>query len=288
MSSHAYIVWIAALSAGLALAACGSDGASAQGPAGTDPCAAFSPAPGQTCHADGATCICSDTEAGATGPGWPDAAAPDGAFGTSVFVGRWSPLFGSGEANCGGGGAALPPNPQAVITFTQDGAGRVTATSSGAPECALELRVSGDTASLAQASETCPVPNGDPVTFTTFALTFFTSDDAGAPPVGDGAEDAGSASDDGAADAQAPSDDAAQAAIGDDGGDDGATDAALSGDDASVEAGLPATDGGAPPAIEAGVEAGAPLSSDRLDWQLADGDGTCKTTLHYTLVRISD
>jgi hypothetical protein len=112
----------------------------------------------------------------------------------AAFVGEWSPISGNGETNCGGQITSLPPNTGAILTFTQDGTDTLKATSSGAGDCALELFVSGETASLAQSSETCPVPGGDSVSFTTFTLVFTPqkgedaapdavspSEDAGAP-----------------------------------------------------------------------------------------------------------
>lgn len=225
-----------ALLAALA-ASCGSSSAAPAPPreecTSPDPCGCVPPDPSQTCVADGPVCRC--TSAGDAEP--PDAGAPDGAPeaiapSSAAFVGRWSPFSGTGQTVCAGALTPLPPDTTAVLTFTQDSASTLAATSSGAPDCSLELRVEGGVAELADPSQSCNVPGGGVVSFTTFQLT----------PTAAGTDDAG-------------------------------TQAATGNDDAGADLG--SSDG----------DAGSPPSRDRLDWQLRDDDGTCTTTLHYTLVR---
>jgi hypothetical protein len=210
-----------------------------------------------------------------------------------VFVGKWSPISGTGQANCGGQITSLPPNPGAILTFVQDGPSTLAATSSGAAGCTLELFVSGETASLAQAVETCPVNTGGSVSFTTFTLVFTplveTVDGGDSSDAGVGASDAepsvdASPSADGAADDASSGEDASA----DDAslpGDGGASDASSPGD-AGADSAPTSSDAGTDGASSGGdAGAGSNVQLGTLDWQLGDSDGTCLTTLHYTLVR---
>jgi hypothetical protein len=95
--------------------------------------------------------------------------APAGAD-TTPFVGQWAPISGSGQSNCNGEMDPIQPDPEARLTFVPGGQNALTATSSDAPDCTIELRVSGTTASLAQVSESCSVSTGGFVAFTTFDL----------------------------------------------------------------------------------------------------------------------
>jgi hypothetical protein len=262
-----------------------------------DPCGCESNV-GQVCTAQGTTCTCTSTgEAGA-----PDAsdAATDAPSppptDLAEFVGTWSPVSGTGEANCGGQVTPLPPNPNAVLTFTKTGPTSLSAASSGAGSCVLELVVSGATASLAQATESCAVATGGSVSFTTFTLVYSAAGEGpeggishGAVDMNDAGADATPSDDAGGSDdvgtADGGSDDAGSEdggpAVQDAGVDGGSpsADAGVDGGSASADA---AVDGASPLGVDAG-DAGAPQST--LDWQLADTDGVCVTTLHYTLVR---
>jgi hypothetical protein len=115
----------------------------------------------------------------------PDTAPPPGDV--ALFVGNWSPVTGIGQSNCDGQITSLTPNTNAILTFTQSGPDMLTATSSGAAGCSLQLVVTGETASLAQPTETCSSNQG-PVSFDTFTLTFTPSGEGGAPSEGGSAE----------------------------------------------------------------------------------------------------
>jgi len=204
------------LVAGLLVSPVACSSSSETGPAGpycgsSDPCGCVTPSPGETCAPNGAECRCTHAhDAEPPEAGVAEASASE----TSAFVGQWSPLSGTGQEDCGSGNVrALPPDTSAVLTFVEDAPGTLKATSSGAAGCTLTLSADGAGAALAEASESCDVPGGGAVSFTTFQLT-------------------------------------------------------------PMVAGAPDDDAGAPP-------------GDRLDWQLGDSDGTCTTTLHYTLVRVN-
>ena len=232
-----------ALSAGLVLAACGSNPDASDGQCGSaDPCACVAPAPGQTCKADGIACVCTDV--GDSGPA--DAGAPVEAQAgpdLALFAGRWSPIAGDGQSNCNGGDSALPPNPSAVLTFTPDSASTLTATSSGAPGCSLELVVAGTTASLLRASESCAQPGGSAVSFTVFNLVYMPA--GSAAPGTDAGDEAG-------ADGAGASGDAAARDAGP-----GVTDAASAGGDAAADD-ASSDDGGSPEDAVATAEDAAP------------------------------
>jgi hypothetical protein len=292
------LLLLAALATSLPFAACASN---AQPPGratdycgSSDPCGCVESVVGQTCSAHGTTCSCTGTNAEDAGFDAGDAADALPAPGSSVFIGKWSPISGSGQANCGGQLTPLPPNTGAILTFTQDGPSALSATSSGAGDCALALSVSGAMASLAQSPEVCAVAAGGSVSFTAFTLVFTPgvgTTDAGATGAGltPDASDAGGRGD--ASDAASGPDDAGandDASV--DGGPpslDAGADGATSSEDASdtndaASSDDAGTDGSSP---SSNADAGPARAEDTLDWQLADSDGTCVTTLHYTLVR---
>jgi hypothetical protein len=170
--------------------------------------------PGRVCIAEGVSCTCTENpvDAGAApaaDAGASDANVPPAEIG--LFVGRWSPISGSGQANCNGQVTSLPPDPGAVMTLTQDGPNTLTATSSGAAGCPLELLVSGRTASLARSTETCTTPAGVEV-FSYFNLVFIPAAgtiDGGGDAAGEGGPSVDAATNDGSgADAQSAGDDA--------------------------------------------------------------------------------
>jgi hypothetical protein len=98
-----------------------------------------------------------------------------------VFVGKWSPISGTGAASCNGGPSmSLPPNPNAVLMFAQDSANTLMATSAEV-NCPLELSVVGTTASLevtalkltdAAPYQICTDSSGEITRFWTFDLVF--------------------------------------------------------------------------------------------------------------------
>lgn len=229
---------LAALVTGLPFVACASSPQSSPQATGDRGCVPR--APGESCVTHDGTCTCSSaTDAG----GAADAPPPAD---LARFLGKWSPISGSGRSTCDGQTTSLPPNPSAVLTFTQDGPSTLAAASSGAAGCVLDLLVSGDTASLARSAEACAVLTGGSVTFTTFSLVFVPAAEAADGGLG-------------------PDGDDASAAEGDAG-------------DASAS-----ENPGNPPSSEGG--AAAPFPQDTLDWQLGDSDGSCVTSLRYTLVR---
>ncbi len=95
----------------------------------SDPCACVQSTPGETCTAHGASCTCAPNAAD-SGPGDAGDSAPPAPPDMGVFVGKWSPISGTGQANCGGQITSLPPNPGAILTFVQDGPSTLAATSS--------------------------------------------------------------------------------------------------------------------------------------------------------------
>jgi hypothetical protein len=145
------------------------------------PCGCVTPRLGETCTPTGAECTCTHRDA----PDASDGAVDPPAAALEAFLGRWSPVDGTGQSDCAGAVNPLPPDPSAVLTFTQSGPAALTATSSGAPGCSLALHVKDGVASLAEAAETCDVPGGGVVQFTTFVLEPHASADGGAPDAGD-------------------------------------------------------------------------------------------------------
>ena len=144
-----------------------------------------------------------------------DASLPDaGPAYPGDFVGRWSPLSGTGEEQCSDGrSTSLPPNTGAIFTVVQTSPNTLTASSSGVPGCNLDLLVTGTTASLLktqpyQTDPTCSDPTGALYSFDTFNLTFVPAGaDAGSPTVDEGgAADAGDGGDSSLEDGGTPPD----------------------------------------------------------------------------------
>jgi hypothetical protein len=288
MVSHR-LVFLAVIFAGLPFAACSSN-SQPQGEycGSSDPCGCLVTTVGQVCVAQGTSCTCTNIEDSGTadsGDAEDSGTADSGDAGDApappdmaALVGNWSPISGSGQANCGGQVTSLPPNTGAILTFTQDSSDTLKATSSGAGDCLLELFVSGEKASLAQSLETCPVSGGGSVSFTTFTLVFTPGTPEGGTASGGGV------------DASNAEPDADGASSSEDAGADGASSSEDAGADGASSSGDAGADGGASSSGDAGADgasssedAGAPQGT--LDWQLADTDGNCVTTLHYTLVR---
>jgi hypothetical protein len=260
MLSHRYALLASVVAGFFAVACSSSQGGSVTACDTSDPCGCVVHPPGDTCVANGATCACtspSQTDAGPTADAGPtssdagptaDAAPP---VDLAPFVGKWSPVSGTGQTDCNGTTTSTPPNPYAILTFTQDGPNTMKATSSGAGNCALELVASGQTASLAQSPETCLDNYGNTVEFTAFHLVVIPPPDAA---------DGGMASDAGLG--------ASDAGL-------GASDAGLGASDAEADATADATAD-----ASSSQDAGAALA-----WHIEDSVRNCVTTLDYTLVR---